>query len=184
MRRTTLMLIIVLILIILGGGAYLTYTKTKIVFPWVNKATTTTTNNGVTTTTNTVNTSLKTITLPTEVKGDTAVTGKLKIDTIELTISSQQKQTTIGAETADKGMTFLLVYFDPVAPTDVLAVDKGLRQVKVNDGKADYPVAGISVSSTTVKGGRGYMKFVIPTTATNLKLQLGTGATLQSVTLP
>lgn len=186
MRRPTLILIIVLAVILIGGALYLWLSKTTVTLPWAKTTNTTTnTNTGVPTTiTNTVNTNKTNVTLPSEVKGDTAVSGKLKIDTIELNVSSLQKQTIDGAATAEKGKTYLFVYFDPVAPTEVLAVDAGLRAVKVTDGTSTYSVINASVISTTVQGGRGFMKFLIPEDAKNLKLQLGTGAALQSVTLP
>lgn len=186
MRRPILILIIVLAVILIGGGVYLWLTKTTITLPWSKLTNTSTnTNSGVPVTiTNTVNVNAKNVTLPSEVKGDTAVSGKLKVGDVEVNVSSLQKQTTSGNDTAEKGKTFLFVYFDPIAPTSVLAVDSGLRGVHITDGKTTYAVASISVISTTVVGGRGYMKFIIPEGATNLKLQLGSGAALQSVPLP
>lgn len=186
MRRSTLILVIVLVIVIIGGGAYFWLNKDTLTFPWDNNTNTlTTTNSDSVVVINTpTNTAPITITLPTEVKGDTAASGSLKVGDTAITISSQQKQTTADGRTAEKGQTYLLVFFDALEPAQIEAVDTGLRGVTVSDGKKSYPLAGLKVASTYVKGDRGYMRFSIPDTAKNLMVQLGTGDTAQTVKLP
>ncbi len=185
MTPTTRILLIILAVIVVGGGAFVLSGKSSIVLPWAKNTNVINTN---TTTTNTVVTNTAaptnvTVTLPTEVKGDTVVAGTLKVGDTVVTISSQQKQTTADGETADKGKTFLYVYVDPIEPANVLAVNTGLRTAVVNDGKTSYPLESLKIASTSVKGDRGFLRFTIPDTAKNLQLQLGTGTALQSVTL-
>lgn len=186
MRRSTLILIIILAVVIIGGGAFFWLQKDTLTFPWdKNTNTVTTTNTASVAVINTpTNTTPKTVTLPTEVKGDTVVSGNLKVGDVNITVSSLQKQTTADGKTADKGQTYLLVFFDALEPTQIEAVDAGLRGVTVSDGKTSYPLAGLKVASTYVKGDRGYMRFSIPDTAKTLTLQLGTGADKQTVKLP
>lgn len=187
MRRTTLILIIILVVVIIGGGAYLWLMKDKITYPW--ESTTTNTNTASTNTTSlpTTNTATNTaptiITLPKEIKGDTAASGTLKVGEVSIVISSQQKQATADGKTAEKGQTFLLVFFDAVEPAQIEAVDAGLKTVKLSDGKTAYSLAGIKVAGTNVIGDRGYMRFSIPETAKTLQLELGTGADMQTVKL-
>lgn len=183
MRRTTLILIIVLVVIVIGGGAYMWMMKDSLSLPWRKTTNSTTNTTNTTTIINTTNTAPTTITLPTEVKGDTAVSGVLKIGAVDVKISSQQKQTTADGETAEKSQTFLLVYFDAVAPADVTTVDRGIRDIKVIDGAKSYPLRAIKVASTYVTGDRGYLRFSVPEKATGLVLQLGTGDSAQVVTL-
>jgi hypothetical protein len=186
MRRSTLILIIVSVVVIIGGGTYVWLKKDTLNFPWVSNANTAATTNSDSVAVNNVptNTAPIIITLPTEVKGDVAASGSLKVGDVTITISSQQKQTTADGKTAEKGQTLLLVFFDALEPTQVEAVDAGLRGVTVSDGKTSYPLAGLIVASTNVKGSRGYMRFSIPDTAKNLVVQLGTGDTAQTVKLP
>lgn len=185
MRRTTLILIIVLAVVVIGGGAYVWLKKDSLTFPWAkNTNTSTTTGVGATTTNVSTNTAPKTITLPSEVKGDTAVAGTLKVGTVDIKINSQQKQATADGQTVDKGQTYLLVYFDAVNPADVAVVDRGIRDAKIINGTASYPLLALKVASTYVSGDRGYLRFAVPEKATNLVLQLGTGATAQTVKLP
>lgn len=185
MRRTTLILIIVLVVVILGGGAYLWMKKDTIQWPWIsNTATNTTANNSNTVThAQPTNTTLVNASLPTEVKGDTEVSGKLAIGTIDLTISSQQKYASFNGDTAAKDQTILVVYFDQVQGSTVAAVDQGLRSAAVIDGKTSYPVQVIKIANTAVKGDRGYLQFFVPAKSANLKLQLGSGTSLQSIPL-
>ncbi|MEK7538159.1 MAG: hypothetical protein AAB619_04280 [Patescibacteria group bacterium] len=183
MRQTTLILVIALAVVIIGGGLYLWLNKTTVTLPWAKTTNTATTTNTAVTNAAT-NTAPKTITLPTEVKGDTTVTGKLTVGAVEVTINSQQKQASADNVNADKGQTFLLVYFDAIDPADVLTVDRGLRDVKLTAGQTTYPLLSLKVASTYVKGDRGFMKFAVPEKAANLQLQLGSGATLQTVKLP
>ncbi len=181
MRRTTLILVIILIFVVLGGGGYLWVTHPAIVLPWASNTNSIT---NTATTNTTTNTAPKTITLPTEVKGDTAVTGTFKLGQVTVTFNSQQKQATLDGVTADSGQTFLLVYFDGLSPADVVTVDQGLRGAKLSDGHNTYSLLALKVASTYVTGDRGFLKFSMPDQATNLQLQLGSGATLQSVKLP
>jgi len=184
MRRSTLILLIVLAVVVIGGGAYVWLMKDSLNLPWASNSNTTITTTNTVSVVNTTNTTPTTITLPTEVKGDTAATGTLKIGTVDVKISSQQKQVTADGVTADKGQTFLLVYFDAVEPANVSVVDRGIREVKVVNGASTYPLLALKVASTYAKGDRGYLRFSIPEKATGLLLQLGSGTTLQTVTLP
>lgn len=185
MRRTTLVLVIILVVVVLGGGTYVWLNKDTISFPWdknanVDGVTNTAAVSVIPASTNTTPTS---ITLPTEVKGDTAASGSLKVGGVDIIISSQQKQITADGETAVAGQTYLLVFFDALAPTVIEAVDAGLKGVKVSDGRTAYPLAGLKVASTYVKGDRGYMRFSIPESAKNLQLELGLGVDAQTVKL-
>ncbi len=183
MRLSTAILLIVLAVVVIGGGAYLWLMKDSLSLPWASN-TNSTAKSSTKTLTPTTTTAPTTITLPTEVKGDTVVTGTLKVGTADVKISSQQKQVTADGVTADKGQTFILVYFDAIEPADVSTVDQGIRQVKLIDGKTTYPLLALKVASTYVKGDRGYLRFAVPTSATKLQLQLGTGATAQTLSLP
>lgn len=183
MRRSTLILLIVLAVVVIGGGAYVWLMKDSLKLPWAsNNATIVNTNTA--SVVNTTNTAPTTITLPTEVKGDTPASGTLKVGTVDIKINSQQKQATADGVTADKGQTFLLVYFDAVEPASVAVVDRGIRDVKVVNGTSSYPLIALKVASTYAKGDRGYLRFSIPEKASGLLLQLGSGTTLQTVTLP
>lgn len=183
MSRTTTILLSILAVAVVGGGVYVWLMRDSLNLPWTTTTNTATTTN-TSTVVNTTNTSPTTITLPTEVKGDTAASGTLKIGTVDVTISSTQRQTTADGVTADKGQTFLLVYIDPVAPTSVSTVDQGIRDIKVIDGIKSYPLLALKVASTYISGDRGHLRFAIPEKATGLVLQLGTGATAQTVNLP
>lgn len=186
MRRSTLILVIVLVVVIIGGGTYVWLNKDTLTFPWENNTSTITNANTASVIVNntSTNTTPITITLPNEVKGDTAASGSIKVGDTTITISSQQKQTTADGKTAEKGQTYLLVFFDAIDPAQVEAVDAGLRGVTVSDGKKAHPLAGLKVASTYVKGDRGYMRFSVPDTAKSLTLQFGTGAEMQTVKLP
>lgn len=182
MRRSTLILLTVLAVVVSAGGAYVWLMKDSLKLPWTSNSNTAVNTNTVAVV-NTTNTATS-ITLPTEVKGDTVASGTLKIGSVDVKISSQQKQVTADGVTADKGQTFLLVYFDAVEPANVSVVDRGIRDVKVVNGVSSYPLLALKVASTYAKGDRGYLRFSIPEKATGLLLQLGSGTTLQTVTLP
>lgn len=173
MRRTTLILIIVLAVVLLGGAGYLWWQRDSIVWPWNATSTTSTTNTSTTTNTTTNAAVVTNTTLPTEIKGDTDVTGTLTVGTVTVHISSQQKTDANNGQTADSGKTYLLVYFDALPSADVLAADQGLRSVVVKSGTATYNLESLKVASTAINGDRGYLQFTIPDAATNLKLVLG-----------
>lgn len=183
MSRLTTILLIILAVVVIGGAGYLWATKTTIIVPWAKTTNTTTNTTNTTTVIPVTNTEPTTITLPGEVKGDTAVSGTLKVGTVDVKITSQQKQVTADGVTADKGQTFLLVYFDAIDPASVSTVDRGIRDVKVVDGKLSYSLLTLKVASTYAKGDRGYLRFAVPEKATGLYLQLGTGTAAQTVTL-
>lgn len=183
MRRTTLVLLMVLMVVVLGGGAYLWLKKDSIQWPWITTTNTSSNTNSSVTVVNTSNTTPINASLPAEVKGDTAVAGTLKIGTVDLTVSSQQRYATFNGSTAEKGKEFLVVYFDQVQSGTITVVDRGLRDAVVTDGKTTYTAQAIKVASTAISGDRGYVEFIVPEKAANLKLQLGSGTSLQSITL-
>lgn len=186
MRRTTLILIIVLVVVLLGGGAYVWFMRDKITFPW-DKATVQTNTSATNSTTiiNTpTNTTPNTVSLPTEVKGDTAVQGTLTVEQVPVKFTSMQRTTQAEGQTAAKGQTFLVVYFDTVEPAQVEAVDMGLAALKVFDGKTSYPQVSTVVISTYTKNGHGTVRFAIPESAKTLQLQLGSGKDIQTLKLP
>ncbi len=180
MRRPILITVLIIVFLALVAGAYwFVVQQGKASWPWVSKTTTTTTTQ--TNTTNTV--TPKNVSLPTEVKGDTAVTGTLKAGTKTITISSQQKYATFNGSAVVSGKTYLVVYFDAVAPADALAIQSQIQSVSLSDGTTTYPLMYLKIASTTVKNDRGFFEYLIPTDAKNLQLQLGTDATKQTVTI-
>lgn len=183
MRRSTLILLLVLAVIVLGGGAYLWWQKDSLSWPWstgtganTNTVTNTVVNLNPPTNTNT--------TLPTEVKGEKPVTGTLTNGAITVTFNSQSRVKSSDGLTADKGETLLLLYFDPVAAVSGSTVTAFLKDVRLTDGQNTYTLKALRVASATVTNDRGHLTFLVPDDAKNLVLELGSGATVQRVTVP
>jgi len=85
---------------------------------------------------------------------------------------------------AGTGKEYVIVYFDGIAGDKVLAVEQVLEHdATLVSGKDTYPLAGLKVATTVVKNDRGYLKFAVPSGTKNLTLQIGTGASAQTVKL-
>lgn len=121
---------------------------------------------------------------PAEVKGSDAFSGTATVNGVKITFSSMQRQTTWQDTKADAGQTFILLYFDAVAPADVDKVNQGfIDGAHVVRGLTTYPLQAIQVATTSVTGNRGYLKFEIPTQG-KFQLEIGTGASAQRVSIP
>jgi len=175
----------VLIVIIIGGGLYFWLTKTPINILGNKNANTAVTTNTNTAVVSNVNSTLQVTNSPVEVKGTNAMTGKVTVGGVELTLNSYAKVDTINGVPADKGQTYLLIYFDAVAPASVSAVNQALiADAHLLVGDVTYKLLALKVASTLVNNDRGSLQFMVPTTAQNTKLEIGTGASAQRVTLP
>ncbi len=185
MSRTTLILISVLGVVAIGGGAYL----------WMNKD-----NLKLSPTTNTVNTNVaaqvngntNTVTAAnlnlstTQVfQGDKTLDKQLTVAGTALHITSTLKVDTYEGVAAPKGQQYLVIYFDPIDGGSVLAVQKAL----VKDahllavGKSQIALAGIKMATTVIKNDVGFINFLVPSAATGLVLEIGTGSTAQHAAL-
>lgn len=182
MNRNLLIVIIIVVVLVLGGAGYLWATHTIVTLPWAKQTNTTTTN--TTSVTGSTDSTPTNLTAPIQPHGDTAVIGSFKVNSVDVSFSSLQRQDTDGSTKADNGKTFLMVYFEPVSTANVLTVDQGLHAATVTDGTTTYPLVTAKVASTYVKGDRGYLKFSIASGAKNLRLQLGSGASAQTIALP
>ncbi len=182
MRRTTLILIISLVVVIAAGvGLYVTG---YISLPTSNTNTTNTANIPL------VNTSTNTATvtntsLPSEVKGDTTLTGKLTIGGVALTISSMQYTTSHADVTASATSRLVMVYTDPIPVASVASVVDGMvAGMKVTYKGGEAEVRRYKVASDVVKNDRGYFLFEVPKTAGALTLVYGSDLNVQRVDVP
>lgn len=182
MRRTTLILVSILAAVIIGGAVYAWVNRDWLSLPGTNTAPTT---NTVTNTTVVTNTPAETITAPVNAQGDTALSGKFNVAGTDITISSLQRFDTYQGVAAEKGMTYLQIFIDPVAPAVVTAINRALlADSRVLDAKTSYPIFTVKISSTLTKNDRGFLLAQVPTGAKNLKLEYGTGPSAQHLDLP
>lgn len=180
MRRSTLILIIVLILVLAGAGVWFWFNQGALK-SILNRSTV----NTNTTTTGNLNRAPVTGTIPNVVEGNQALTGTVKVHEVTVTLTSLLKTKSFESIGADKGKTYIVIYFQPVASTDVLKVKQGLEaNAHVLAGTTVIPLDSIKVASDQVKNDRGYIKFVVLDTATNLQLEVGSGSAAQHVKLP
>ncbi|MBI5467081.1 MAG: hypothetical protein HY975_02600 [Candidatus Kerfeldbacteria bacterium] len=183
MRRSTLILVIVLAAVVIGGAVYLWVNRDWLSLPGTTNTTTTT--NTVTNIATATNTPAETITAPVNAQGNTPVSGKINVAGTDITVSSLQRYDTYQGATAEKGMVYLQVYIEPVAPAVVTAVSRALlADTRVLDTKTSYPAQTVKVSSTLSKNDRGFLIFQVPVAAKNLKLEYGSGPSAQHLDLP
>ena len=179
MHRPLLILLVVLGLVLVGGVVWWWYHQDDVKNVIQGKNT-----NTVTNTTSNTNTIVN-ATLPTEVKGDTAVTGKLTVNGVAVTISSFSKVGTFEGTQAEAGKIFVVLYIDAVKSADVISVKNGLQaDAHLITNLETLPLASLKIASDTVSNDRGYMRFTASDKATGLVLEVGSGSTAQRVELP
>ncbi len=137
------------------------------------KSNTENTNQNTNATTNT-NAAPTNLALQTEFKGDHTLDETVTVADVPLHFSSASKLTSFEGKDAADGQSFVVVYFDAVESNQVLAVQNGLSGLVVLHSSAgNANLSSLKVASNTVSGDRGYMKFSLPTAATDLQVIFG-----------
>lgn len=181
MSRTTLILLAVLILAIAGGGVFYWFNQDKV----ANILNTGAANTNAVTNTAVTNTPLLTGTAPQLIEGDKKLTGSFTVNQVKVDFTGVTRTSTFEAIEAGQGQDFVVVYFQSVAPTEVLSVKRGLEaNTSLTSGTNSYKLAGLKIASTLITNDRGYMKFVVSESITNLQLEIGSGETVQETVLP
>ena len=178
MSRTTSILLVVLAVAVIGGGVYFWLNKDKVASLFnSNQANT----NALAENTNhaIVNGSVQ------NVEGQTPLQGQITVGDTTLTVTSMTRDTKFESLDAPKDQDFVVVFFNGVSSNKVFAVQKGLMgNADVSDGKTSYALEGLKVASDLVANDHGYLKFVVPHTASKLTLEVGSGPTAQRLQLP
>lgn len=181
MPRRTLILVVALVAVLAGAGVWWWFNQDQ-VSDFLNPPTNSGSANTSTTVSNTnrppVNASLAT-----ELKGDVEIDKTVKINDVEVHFSSLSKLDSFAGQPAGEKKVFLIVFFDPVQSGQVEAVQRGLQKdVTLHYSGGVSPLASLKIASTVVANDRGYLKFVLPSDASNMVL--GIGAANEQYQLP